>query len=286
MKICLVEFNLAFPYPGSLSSYNEVIESYFWGFNALGIPVERRVNHHDPDARNIVFGYQIPIQLGLLDTYPSDTIFYNLERLVGVDPADIWSRTIAARFQIWEYSHSNMDFWNSLNPIFPVYFAKTSYAPILEKIKNDVPLDIDVLFYGGLTPTRSNLLREIAVMRGNLTGLSICTLSYIYGAQRDDFIARSKVVLNFSSCVNFEIVRVSYLLANRKAVLCITDGDGVEVEDDLRDGALRFVKSPDIFDVCQALVQDDVGRERYANMGYDTFKKRDIRDVITGFFVI
>ncbi len=285
MKICLVEFNLAYPNAGSLSSYNEVVESYYWGFHALGFAVERRVNHHNPEARNIVFGYQIPIQLGLIDTFPSDTIFFNLERLVGVDPNDSWSKTVAGKFQIWDYSHSNAVFWSMLNPAFPVYFAKTSYAPILEKIPQDVPLDIDVLFYGSLTHIRLESLNKISVMRQNLTGLSVCTLSNIYGKQRDDLIARSKVILNFSNGINFEIVRVSYLLANKKAVLCIADGDGVQVEDDLRHGALKFVKTQDVFEVCQAMVDDDEGREKYANAGYEVFKLRDIRDVIGGFFI-
>ena len=284
MKICLVEFNLAYPNSGSLSSYTEVVESYHWGFHALGFAVERRVNHHNPEARNIIFGYQIPIQLGLIDTYPSDTIFFNLERLVGVDPSDPWSNTVASKFQIWDYSHSNADFWNMLSTIYPVFFAKTSYAPILEKIAHNIPLDIDVLFYGSLTQTRLESLNRIAVMRQNLTGMSICTLSYIYGKQRDDFIARSKVILNFSNGINFEIVRVSYLLANRKAVLCIADGDGVQVEEDLRHGALKFVKTRDVFEVCQDLVYDDEGREKYATAGYEIFKQRDIRDVIKSFF--
>ena len=284
MKICLVEFNLAFPNSGSLTSYAEVVESYFWGFHVLGFAVERRVNHHNPEARNIVFGYQIPIQLGLIDTYPSDTIFFNLERLVGVDPSDPWSNAVASRFQIWDYSDSNAEFWNMLDTVYPVYFARTSYAPNLEKIPHDVPLDIDVLFYGSLTHPRLESLNRIAVMRQNLTGMSICTLSYIYGKQRDDFIARSKVILNFSNAINFEIVRVSYLLANKKAVLCIADGEDVRVDEDLRHGALKFVKTENVFEVCQALVDDDEGREKYANAGYEIFKQRDIRYVIKVFF--
>lgn len=285
MKICLVEYNLAYPHPGSLSAYNEIVDSFYWGFLALGFVVERRVNYHNADARNIVFGYQIPIQLGLIDIYPADTIFFNLERLVGVDPADPWSKAVSSRFQIWDYSHSNMDFWNMLNPAYPVYFAKTSYAPILERISHDVPLDIDVLFYGSLTPTRLESLSKLAVMRRNLTGISICTLLYIYGKQRDDLIARSKVILNFSNGVNFEIVRVSYLLANRKAVLCIADGDGLEVEEDLKGGTLKFVRTHELLDVCQSLLDDDEGRENYASAGYEVFKLRDIRNVITGFFL-
>jgi hypothetical protein len=93
------------------------------------------------------------------------------------------------------------------------------------------------------------------------------------------------VILNFSNGINFEIVRVSYLLANKKAVLCIADGDGVQVEEDLRHGALKFVETQDVFEACQSLLDDDDGREKYASTGYEVFKLRDIRDVITGFFL-
>ena len=58
----------------------------------------------------------------------------------------------------------------------------------------------------------------------------------------------------------------------------------MRVEEDLRHGVLKFVKTEDVFEVCQALVDDDEGREKYANAGYEIFKQRDIRDVIKVFF--
>ena len=91
-------------------------------------------------------------------------------------------------------------------------------------------------------------------------------------------------MVNFSRGNIFEIVRVSYLMANKKAVIC-DFSDELEIEDDLRrDNTLRFVRSAEIQSACQALVADAAAREAYAAQGYECFKQRDIRQVITGFF--
>ncbi|MCV2357228.1 hypothetical protein LNV09_24045 [Paucibacter sp. B2R-40] len=283
MKICLVQYNPFYPKIGILDAYNEVVESYHWGFAALGHSVDRRVNHFDPEALNIVFGFQIPLQLGLIDTFPENTIFFNMERYAGKSLFGTGAHHVANKFQIWDYSQANVDAWNLLNPKFPAYYAKTAYAPNLEKLPREVEQDIDVLYYGNITPDRFDALHNIAGLRPDLTGLSVMTLCNVWGKQRDEFIARAKVVVNFSRGNIFEIVRVSYLMANRKAVVCDYN-DELEIEPDLRAGGLNFVKTADIQAACQALVEDDAKRAAYALQGYELIKRRDIRTVITDFF--
>lgn len=283
MKICLVQYNPSYPKAGILDSYNEVVESYHWGFAALGHSVERRVNHFDPEALNIVFGFQIPVQLGLIDSFPANTIFLNMERYAGKSLFGTSAHYVANKFQIWDYSQANVDTWNLLNPRFPAYYAKTAYSPNLEKMPYGIEQDIDVLYYGNITPDRFDALHNIAGLRPNLTGLSVMTLCNVWGKQRDEFIARAKVVVNFSRGNIFEIVRVSYLMANRKAVVCDFSED-LEIEADLHGGGLTFVKTADIQAHCLALVEDDAKREAIALQGYELIKRRDVRDVITAFF--
>ncbi|MCV2360810.1 hypothetical protein LNV08_17695 [Paucibacter sp. TC2R-5] len=283
MKICLVQYNPFYPKIGILEAYNEVVESYHWGFAALGHSVDRRVNHFDPEALNIVFGFQIPMQLGLIDTFPANTIFFNMERYAGKSLFGTGAHHVANKFQIWDYSQANVDTWNLLSPKFPAYYAKTAYAPNLEKIPRGLEQDIDVLYYGNITPDRFDSLHNIAGLRPDLTGMSVMTLCNVWGKQRDEFIARSKVVVNFSRGNIFEIVRVSYLMANRKAVVC-DFSDDLEIEADLRGGGLNFVKTADIQAACLALVEDGTKRETYALQGYELIKRRDIRTVITDFF--
>ena len=286
MRICLVEFTLSYPNHGALSSYHDVLESYYWGFNALGFQVERRGNQIIPDALNIIFGYQIPLQLGLIDSYPENTIFMNFERLAASGHSLQMERIIGKRFQIWDYSDANIAIWNSIETKFPVYFAKVAYAPILEKVPSNIPQDIDFLFYGSLTPERLSVISKITKMRSDLTHFSVVTLMSIYGKQRDEFIARSKVVLNISHQVNFEIVRVSYLLANKKPVLCYSDTEALQVEPDLKNNCLKFVNANNIYEECERLILNEEYRNFYAENCYQIFKKRDVKNIIKEFFKI
>jgi hypothetical protein len=278
MKICLVQYNPFHPKVGILDAYNEVVESYHWGFAALGHEVERRVNFFDPEALNIVFGFQIPLQLGLIDSFPANTIFFNMERYAHRELAGTAAEYVAKKFSIWDYSASNVVAWNALAPRVPAYHALTAYAPNLEKVPKGVEQDIDVLYYGNITPDRFDALHRVAGLRPDLTGLSVMTVCNVWGKQRDDLIARAKVVVNFSRGTIFEIVRVSYLMANAKAVVCDTQ-DGLEIEDDLR-GVLSFVKTADIRAACEGLVSNDAARAQYAQRGYELIRQRDIRDVI------
>ena len=288
MKICLVSFNPFYPKPGMLNSYNEVIESYAWGFAALGHDIKYRINCIDPESRNIVFGLAIPCQLGLIDTFPPDTIFFNMERHKHFDASVLeksWVYLVANKYQIWDYSPGNVAAINALNPKFPLCYTPLSYAPTLEKLPKDGEQDIDVLYYGMLKmPFRSEILREVGVVGPDFTGLSVMSLTNVWGTLRDEFIARSKVILNISVGEGdiFEIVRVSYLLANRKAVVCVSPDGHDEVEDDLQD-VLKFVTAEQVHGVCKNLVDDAAAREEYASLCYETFRRRDIRQVITQF---
>jgi hypothetical protein len=287
MKICLVQYSPFYPKVGMLDSYNEVVESYAWGFTALGYEVNQLINCFDPNALNVVFGFLIPYQLGLIDTFPPNTIFFNLERYTHFEPAALVNTSVghvASKYQIWDYNQGNVAVINALNPKFQAYYAKISYAPNLEKVPTGLVQDIDVLHYGRLSTYRYDTVSQIAAMRPDFTGLSVMTLSNVFGTLRDEFIARSKIVINKSNGGSiFEVVRVSYLLANRKAVVCVVGDEPDDIEEDLFNGGIKFVKTSEAQGACQALIEDDAARAHYAEQCYELFRRRDIRDVITQF---
>ncbi|MHC4843687.1 MAG: hypothetical protein ACYTEE_07795, partial [Planctomycetota bacterium] len=68
-------------------------------------------------------------------------------------------------------------------------------------------------------------------------GLKVEALFGVYGVERDHYISRAKIVLNihFYETKVFEIVRVSYLLANKKFVIS-EPGNDQELESPFRDG--------------------------------------------------
>lgn len=100
MKICLVHYDLVYPKPSMLNAYLEVIESYAWGFASLDYDCERRVNYFDPEALNIVFGFSVPWRLGLIDTFPANTIFFDMERFTGVPLINTNVHYLASKYQL------------------------------------------------------------------------------------------------------------------------------------------------------------------------------------------
>ena len=94
-------------------------------------------------------------------------------------------------------------------------YVPIGYVPELTRIA-PAPEDIDVLFYGALSERRYAVLRDL-----HDRGLRVKWLLGAFGASRDAWIARSKIVINvhYWEAKIFEIARVSYLLANRRAVV-------------------------------------------------------------------
>jgi hypothetical protein len=93
-----------------------------------------------------------------------------------------------------------------------------------------------------------------------------------YGEERDALIARAKIVLNlhYFDAQVFEIVRVSYLLANRKCVVSETGRD-TALEGPLREG-IAFAPYDSLAQTCVRLLQDEAARRRLAEAGFNCFR--------------
>ncbi len=280
MKIKLVLFKPNIPRFDILNSYLEVIESLHWGFNNLGFECSFSVNEIDNKCINIVFGW-IPALLNG-NEFPEGTILYNLEQFSRQSMrGDIVLEKAAAQYQIWDYSISNISRWNEINPRFPAYYAPISFAPNLIKIPK-VTEDIDILYIGSLGPKRAEKLISVS---SSLNRNSVVSLANIWGNQRDEFISRSKILLNISNenstMTIFEIVRVSYYLANKKAVICEIYPE-LEIENDMKN-ILKFVDSANLSSTCDEFISDARKREDYAEACFEAFRQRDVKDVINSF---
>jgi hypothetical protein len=97
----------------------------------------------------------------------------------------------------------------------------------------------------------------------------------VYGEERDRAIADAKVVLNvhFYEDSIHEIVRTSYLLANRKAVVSEC-GPRTEIDEDIRQ-AMVAVPYEDLVRSCVALVGDEPRRHELERRAFEVFAKRD-----------
>ena len=284
-RVNVVLFQPDLPRFSILNSYQEVIDSLLWGLQASGFEASFLRNAFDPHAVNIVFGWIPAFQMGGSDRFPPNTILYNLEQfsVAGMRGAPILEEA-AARYQIWDYSAANLPHWAELSPRFPVFHAPVSYAPTLERLPTGKPEDIGMLYIGSLGAKRSEKLHTTVDTPVVSNGL--VSLTNVWGAMRDEFISRAQLMLNVSNdnplMKIYEVVRVSYYLANRKAVLS-EEVPGNFVEDDLR-RVLQFSPPSELGHAAAALLAEPERRLRYADECYQVFRQRDVRAVVRAYF--
>jgi hypothetical protein len=248
--------------------FYEMAELLVFGFQKLGHAAAATRNGFDPGALNVVLaGFHI--EPALLDRLPRRTVFYNLEQV----EASLFERLPAlkpafARFEVWDYSAQNVA---RLRPHAPVlHHLPIGTVPELTRIAPNPVQDIDVLFYGVLTDRRQAAL---AAMRQR--GLNVHAVFGVYGAARDALIARSRIVLNMHKhdARVFETVRVSYLLANRKAVVAEVTPT-TEIDPDLSD-AVCGVDFDELPAACERLAQDDAARDALQERGFARMTARN-----------
>ena len=249
-------------------AFNEVAEALHHALLRLGHD-SVLTNRLDLDERRtIVLGGNLLVQYALAP--PKNPIFYNLEQLGDDLP---WMTMpefvdLFRRYPHWDYSQANVEYLAALGLPRPTY-VPIGYVPELTRIAS-APEDIDVLFYGALNGRRYAVLREL-----HDRGLRVKWLPGAYGARRDAWIARSKIVLNlhYFEAKIFAIVRVSYLLANRRVVVSEHSANRT-LERDLESG-IAFADYNGLVDRCVELIGDERARRELAERGYQAFAARD-----------
>ena len=151
-----------------------------------------------------------------------DRVILNLE---AVCSADAWRVTDAETYRtllrgspVIDYSERNRA-WLRRELQIDAEILMLGHEPELERIPRARDQDIDVLFYGQITPRRAQTL--MALRDSGLRIIVLPGIPSIYGEERDALIARSRIVLNLHQHDThiFEQVRVNYLLINGKAVV-------------------------------------------------------------------
>jgi hypothetical protein len=245
----------------------EVVETLFHGLAALGHPTT--VRHRDyGDGTNVLLSTAFARES--LPPAPARTVVFNLEQF---DERNPWNseamRTMLRQHVVWDYSAKNLARMRAKGFAPIGMHVPIGYVPQLTRIESAPQQDIDVLFYGSMNERRDTVLRALG-----RRGLKVIHAFNAYGEKRDALIARAKVVLNvhYYPAKVFEIVRVSYLLANRKAVVSELD-DETDLEPDLRD-AVAGVRYDDLADTVEAHVRDDACRHALEQRGFDAFSAR------------
>jgi glycosyltransferase involved in cell wall biosynthesis len=252
-----------------VESFREVIETVQYGLQALGFTCPVNVNRITPGRTPILFGahHLAPESRGSL---PADSIIYNLEQLL---PGYPWYQDhyldILGRFQVWDYSAASVEQLRRSAIAPRVLHVPIGYAPVLTRI-SAVEEDVDVLFYGLLTERRQRVLQQLAE-----AGARVAALNNVWGAERDQWIARARVVLNMhqTDAGRFEIVRATYLLANRKLVVTeCNDPEGIDP--DLRQGLLA-APYQDLVTTCLNALRNDRLRMAIPQKGFEAIGAPD-----------
>jgi O-methyltransferase/8-demethyl-8-(2,3-dimethoxy-alpha-L-rhamnosyl)tetracenomycin-C 4'-O-methyltransferase len=244
--------------------FSEVAQGLQSALRSLGHSVVMAENSVDAQATSIVLGAHLLTQQEM-ESLPSSTIVYNLEQLGAAELPD-WYMGMASRVQIWDYSPQHIPLWNQVDCLHPPMLVEIGFAPELRRIPKVSAPEIDVLFYGSINERRRKILAGLEA-----AGLKVHAAFGVYGRDRDALIAHSKVILNLHAHENkvFEIVRVSYLLANAKAVV---SEDAPDLGP-LRDAVAVFAYD-ELIDGCVRLVSDQAARRELEGRSFRLFSAR------------
>lgn len=228
-----------------------------------------------------ITGVAIVLAAGVLPALnaalPENLIIYNFEQVQAGSP---WMNQayidILKRYPVWDYSQRNIEALAAMG-IKGVSLCGVGYTPGLTRIPHSLMQDIDVCFIGAVNDRRAAVLDDMS-----RHGLKLFVGQSLYGQERDAIFARSKIVLNLHhyEAQVFEIVRVSYLLANRICVVSETGFDLAMEEPFL--GGVGFTNFAQLTMGCRYLMQHPEERRRMAGAGFAAFSAMSQTPMLKG----
>jgi hypothetical protein len=197
---------------------------------------------------------------------PGETILFNLEQ---VADGSVWFtddyRDRLKRHVVWDYSSQNVEALRQMG-IDGATLCPIGYAPPLTRIEPARNQDIDVLFIGSVNERRRAVLNQLRE-----AGIAVHRGFNVYGRDRDTAFSRAKIILNMHmyDAKVFEVVRVSYLLANRLCVVSETGADP-ELESPFK-GGVAFAPVDKLPETCKRLLENHNARQTLADEGFQLF---------------
>jgi hypothetical protein len=202
-------------------AYVEFAESLHYSFKSIGYDVPIVRDQSEIRGRPIILGCNLLREFKCINI-PKESILFNLEQ---VSENSIWFTedyiNLLKSFTVWDYSKLNITKLKQFG-IDNVKLCQVGYASQLTRLNNNCNNDIDVLLYGKKCSRRIDMYEKLKALK-----LNVVYLNSIYGKQRDAFIERSKIIINIH-CYDakiFEIIRISYLLSNKKFVISESGND-------------------------------------------------------------
>lgn len=277
-----MQFHLTALFNGQ-ASFHECILFCTGALRELGHEVSYADNQLRDDAINIVLGSHSDLSDNAnwtaLSKQAKDIIIYNWEQ-VADDVPFFTPRYIRqmVHTHVWDYNANNVAALKRAG-VQDIHHLPMSYTPLMTSIRSENTQDIDVLFYGVVNERRKKILQSIRAMGLNVVSTEECP--WMMGDERDRYIARSKVVLNmhyFDTAKIFEVARVSYLLANHKAVVSEV-AHGTDIDPDLLH-AINHGSAEELPQLCWNLVHNESQCKKLEQKGFDVFSQRNAKKVM------
>lgn len=258
-RICLV---VPPDYPHS-ACFRELALLLWSAIRDLGRECDVKVNELLADGINILLGYH----LLTFNQQIADTAYipFQLEQL-SADTGllnENTERILQRALQVWDYAPTNIRFLEHIG--IDAVHVPIGWHANLQTITRVAEPDVDVLFYGSVGERRRLLLEKLAAR------FRLKVLFGLYGAERDAWIARSRIVLNIHhyAAQIFEAVRVSYLLNNGCLVVSEQARDISYPDIDL---CLR--EPEELAEACAGLLRDAEAAENLRLTNQRLFRER------------
>jgi len=218
--------------------FDDVIELVIDCLEQLGLKVHRSTNHFDGKKLNLVIGHTAFLNEATYEAIQRSKCRYvvfqmeALDERIGLAPQfPLYLEFLRLAPWVWDYSLRNVSFL-AAQGCRNLQCIPLGYSRRLERIVHAPLKDIDVCFYGACNRRRGVVLDALAAR------VRLEVIFGAYGRERDQAIARSKIVLNLHQfdTSQLEQVRLSYLLNNHCFVISESSGsnpygDGVVFSD-------------------------------------------------------
>lgn len=239
-----------------------------WALRGAGVQAALSTNSFVHDATNILVGAHL-LAPEASAALPPDTIVFNTEPLVEGSPQVESLRPFLARYTVWDYDPRNAAVVRAMGND-AVTVIPAGYLPELCRVVHREDKDVDVLFFGQMSAHRRAVLDAMQAQ-----GQRVVWLRDVYGAERDAWIGRSRVVLNvhYRPRAPLESGRIAYLLCNRCVVLAEAD-EVADIDADLQD-ALAAAPAASLAQLAQALLDDPARCALLASRGFAAIRRRD-----------
>jgi hypothetical protein len=265
-------FNIAIIQPPGFQHagvFRDLAQLLSLSLESLGHDVAINVNRFSVSRINVLLGYHMLDNLEPLRSMR--WIPYQLEQLEIHDTtrSQRWLKILAEEKEIWDLDPGNIAYLRSRG-IDTVSHVPIGSHPSMRTIVPSAP-DIDILHYGTIGVRREPIFASL---------LKRCRLKAVfgtYGADRDNLISRSRIVLNlhqFDSGL-FEQVRVSYLLNNGACVVC-EDAPYNPYAD-----SLPTVRFDQLVDRCLELLRDETARRQLADNASSQFSQMPMTEILS-----